>query len=1223
MLNFDKPYKKLTLEFQIFNRKYIATSEITCSRQIRWNIVGEQYIRSEDISMKKIIAIQMIAVLFISMLPISKDVSAAAAVTPASSGVDITIDVSITAPPNASLSIKATYSNVTSPLTLNIGYKNFPTPNLAGLKDLQFSSPEGQSFSWSAQDSRTVGVNVTGDAVIATYAFVLPPNSGRSTKVFEIGGIVNGYEAFLLPSNQAVQRVRVKFTLPQPWTAVASYPKEGDWFVIQPYTYEDIALEAKASGWSFGNVDFDQTKTYQDGVEIRVVGFKYFDYEHWNVYLGDTSLDEALKTADFYHATYAQLKDMFGEFPLPKLLLVGPGYWQAGNNFMRQQLVGWSRYEYIPHHLIHTYFGSEGSRVEFTGRFYFLLREGYTTYSEGILTAEITGDPFWRGMMFERKFHYLRAQKYNNLKQNSSQYVLGFIVAYLMDQEIRSETNGQKNINDLMVQIWKDYNQPNLSLVSDEQVLQSLREITGQDWHMFYNQNVVNTNNLNVNALDDLKGDFSAFLQTVSEYWYNGHASMYFIQQEIVASSGDLDFNVRMQNPDLGAFAVAALETMNVTHSALTETDIEKILQQVTGKDHSDFFEFYRSQGFVVDPQDITEAVKTFTYQNEGMDNAIQLTPNTFALGTATSVIGQLVDSDFINSKELLLQVQVFQNPTGLADMRNLITGKGVTYQYSQEFSGGNYGSGANYIFSLPKISIGEKTYTFFTINLPEDAGVLLFFFFAKNAEPTTNSWMGGFIGTQKVSFQSGSTFYFKTQNFNVVDDTPPLLSITEPASSVTTAETSSYCINGLVEPGASVLINGEPATISSMTFEFTGCVNLLSGSNLIEVVASDQAGNTSTREITVAQSALITPTPPMTLPSTLPPAAMFILLGIGILVIGVGLTLGYSFKHRLPLIPASVKSRAWTQWIVGAGGLLLVAAVVLIALRLFPVLPASPALTPPVGLPDTTVSPASPTATVSGTTSLSTIAPVESSPQVPTEERIIGSSWTRPADNMLMVYVPEGDFVVGSNNETLHLKDFWIDQTEVTNGMYARCVQAGICLPPGDLSSFTRPSYYGNPQYANYPVVYVDWPAAQTYCDWTGARLPSAAEWEKAALGTYGRTWPWGYTAPTTDQANFRSSVGDTSAVGSYPAGASPYGALDMVGNVWEWVKDYIGQTDPGQVPIEGLNGMTASTDGRFLRGGSWCDDQNYIRADFRYWCAPTGGGYFLVGFRCAISSD
>ncbi len=176
--------------------------------------------------------------------------------------------------------------------------------------------------------------------------------------------------------------------------------------------------------------------------------------------------------------------------------------------------------------------------------------------------------------------------------------------------------------------------------------------------------------------------------------------------------------------------------------------------------------------------------------------------------------------------------------------------------------------------------------------------------------------------------------------------------------------------------------------------------------------------------------------------------------------------------------------------------------------------------------------------------------------------------------DGMLLIPVPAGEFLMGAKasdslaetdekpQHRVYLDLFWIDRTEVTNAMYALCVQAKVCTPPHEFSSVTRSSYYGNAAYANYPVIKVDWGQADAYCRWAGRRLPSEAQWEKAARGPDGRTYPWG-EGITPQRANYnRETSGDTAPVGSYPAGAGPYGALDQAGNVWEWTADWYDAT-------------------------------------------------------------
>ena len=238
-----------------------------------------------------------------------------------------------------------------------------------------------------------------------------------------------------------------------------------------------------------------------------------------------------------------------------------------------------------------------------------------------------------------------------------------------------------------------------------------------------------------------------------------------------------------------------------------------------------------------------------------------------------------------------------------------------------------------------------------------------------------------------------------------------------------------------------------------------------------------------------------------------------------------------------------------------------------------------------------------------------------------------VGSAWIRPADGMVMLDVPAGEFEMGSTEgrsdeqpvHTVVLDGFWIDRTEVTNDQYRRCVEAGVCEPLARNGSRTRDSYYDDSAYDDYPVIYVSWRQATDYCAWAGGRLPTEAEWEYAARGSDGRTYPWGSDAPDCDKANYSGCVGDTTAVGSCPAGISWCGALDMAGNVWEWVADWYGNYPSGrQVNPTG----PSSGEYRVLRGGSWLLVPGFVRGANRRRIHPDDSNAHS-GFRCARGSE
>ena len=269
------------------------------------------------------------------------------------------------------------------------------------------------------------------------------------------------------------------------------------------------------------------------------------------------------------------------------------------------------------------------------------------------------------------------------------------------------------------------------------------------------------------------------------------------------------------------------------------------------------------------------------------------------------------------------------------------------------------------------------------------------------------------------------------------------------------------------------------------------------------------------------------------------------------------------------------------------------------------------------------------------------------------TPELGIGSTMTGK-DGMTLLYIPAGEFMMGSTGgdekpvHKVQLDAFWIDQTEVTNKLFSSFIGAtgyqtdaeklgssfvfnGFTISNGGSyqiesingADWQHPTGPGSDisSVENFPVINVSWNDAVAYCEWTSGKLPTEAEWEKAAGGTGQRSYPWGDEAPNNNLANFGHNIGHTTEVGDYPNGASFYGVYDMAGNVEEWVNDwyqsnyYATLGDSASNPQGPSNGS-----GRVVRGGSWLGNSPYIRVAQRGELNPTSSSNYM-GFRCAHS--
>jgi len=282
---------------------------------------------------------------------------------------------------------------------------------------------------------------------------------------------------------------------------------------------------------------------------------------------------------------------------------------------------------------------------------------------------------------------------------------------------------------------------------------------------------------------------------------------------------------------------------------------------------------------------------------------------------------------------------------------------------------------------------------------------------------------------------------------------------------------------------------------------------------------------------------------------------------------------------------------------------------------------PASPPTFTPV--PATQTLPPSPTATEEVTPTVTII------PTLALE--------IKDVEDVEMVLVSEGTFKMGCNRSTacegpahvVNLDSYYLDKFEVTNEQYSTCELDQHCNQPKN----TR--YYDDPNFAQHPVVFINWYMAENYCAWRGARLPTEAEWEKAARasGMEMFNYPWGdrfngdllnfcdiNCTRSAKNKSYNDGYSDTAPVGMYEGGKSPYGVYDMAGNVIEWVADWYDKEYYASSPAQNPLGPEYGTY-RVLRGGSWYDNLNNVRTFVRTSLSPTVA-YNYVGFRCARSA-
>src|SRR6185437_7051616 len=248
--------------------------------------------------------------------------------------------------------------------------------------------------------------------------------------------------------------------------------------------------------------------------------------------------------------------------------------------------------------------------------------------------------------------------------------------------------------------------------------------------------------------------------------------------------------------------------------------------------------------------------------------------------------------------------------------------------------------------------------------------------------------------------------------------------------------------------------------------------------------------------------------------------------------------------------------------------------------------------------------------------------------PEIPDETVLEPVLRTKDAGDMMLV--PGGAFAMGPDRREVRVDAFYIDKNPVTNHEFATFVSVTGYRPANDPAARFLAHLRGvgsrvgavPPALERHPVVYVSWDDARAYAAWAGKRLPTEAEWEKAARGTDGRKYPWGRAEPGPTRANYGRSCGGTTPVGAFPEGASPFGILDMAGNVWEWCEDYDDPAFYADGPAYNpKNTRRPAKPLLVMRGGSWMYGPRSLRT-FSRTGFEAHYRFASGGFRCARSA-
>ncbi len=905
-----------------------------------------------------------------------------------------------------------------------------------------------------------------------------------------------------------------------------------------------------------------------------------------------------------------------------------------------------------------------------------MFSEGLPTYYEQILPGKLLENSRYKGNLFE--IFVLDARGIPFGIRGNELHVTDNVPAlkvYLLDQYIQSVTGGVDNLDSFVKAMWNEVkDNPEPQQISQAEILSSFSSVVGSE-NAGYLDQLTNLENFDLQELSDLRAPFSEYADgMIHEYFWDKPILFYMFLDIVAAKGNEWPYFATASHNVMGYRRDALQPVWNYlsenSGNPITQQEILRSLNASTGGDHAGFFEFWESLGITLDPNEVAD----FANWDPKSRRLEDLMPAPYkSIGTLRTehLLAGIPQEATIYldspapTNTIFIGYKYFEEGSYSANLENVIQGDNVSFleSWNEPYEKFNM---STVIFEIRTDDPNNQEFPI-TLTFPDVRGISRFpvsvdapkgdligdLYYLGPIQPTPfeldnqnneivlpDTTLEGETfyvssGDEIVQYKPGDKIqlslasgpvevqlfdkygFLRGMDNEIPINLPPSANF-EFEKSHSDNQTTVQFTDTSSDPDGQIIEwlwdFGDGRTSSEKdpfyTYSTAGCYSVS-----LTVLDDLSASDTQVEQITVGGNL-------QNLPQNNTIKLKLLLIISGILLVGGSVFVYFIVQkkkrgnHQIGII------------ILGVVGILALVLGVFYE-KLFvstPNINSTPSETSFVVTEVSVMTTFEATVTVSALNDL----PTDMDGGASGTETIKitatpNASSTGAKDGMTMFFVPDGEFTMGSDVNTeeqpihiVYLDSFWIDQTEVTNAMYAQCVSEGACTEPYNFSSSTQNEYYGNAAFDNYPVIYVDWFQAKTYCEWAGGSLPTEAQWEKAARGTDERKYPWGNENPSCDLANIPGCKGDTTEVGSYPAGKSPYGALDMAGNVWEWVSDWYSTSYPAGTVSNPLG--PSSGEFRVCRGGSWFfNDTTDSRSALRCGLSTDEKGY-NIGFRCVL---